>query len=81
MRFSITAWQSRFRCNRHFAFCLCITYYDDGTLHMHMWYSTLAFCIVTILPTGRSPVIMKSVPYQPTSGPPKMLTVRPNVDL
>jgi len=26
IRFSIIAWQLWFRCNRHFGFCLCITY-------------------------------------------------------
>jgi len=43
--FYIIAWQSWFRRNRHFAFCLCITYYGDVSLCLHMWYSTLAFCI------------------------------------
>jgi len=40
----IIAWQSWFRRNRHFAFCLCIK--GDGALYLHMWYSTLACDIV-----------------------------------
>ena len=41
--FSIIAWQSWFRQNRHFALCLCIK--GDGTLYLHMRYSSLAYCI------------------------------------
>jgi len=53
----IIAWQSWFRHNRCFAFCLCI----QGALYLHMWYSTLAWDLVfvTLLPTGRSRVIKK----------------------
>jgi len=36
----IIAWQSWFRRNRDFAFCLCIK--GDGALYLHMRYSTLA---------------------------------------
>jgi len=48
IRFSIIVWHSWFRCNRHFAFCLCITQamvHSDSALHVQTWYSTLAFCI------------------------------------
>jgi len=60
LAWQIIAWQSWFRRNRHFAFCLCIK--GDGALYLHVWYSTLAYDIVfvTLLPTGRSRVVKKS---------------------
>jgi len=73
----IIAWQSWFRRNRNFSFCLCIK--GDGALYLHMWYSTLACDIVfvTLLPTGRSWVIKKFSSWSQlkTSWPPMKQTI------
>ena len=66
--------ESWFRRNRHFAFCLCITYWGDGTLDCictcdtQLWH----FAFVATLPTGRSRVIKKfsSRSQSKTSWPP-----------
>ena len=60
LAWQIIAWQSWFRRNRHFAFCLCIKG-DGATVFAHVILNFLAHDIVfvTLLPTGRSRVIKK----------------------
>jgi len=73
----IIAWQSWFRRNRHFAFCLCFK--GDGALYLHRWDSTLACGIVfvALLSTGRSWVIKKfsSWSQSKTNLPPMKQTI------
>jgi len=73
----IIRWQSWFRRNRHFAFCMCIK--GDAALYLHMWYSTLACDIVfvALLLTSRARVIktFSSWSQSKTSWPPMKQTI------